>query len=106
MHIPTALAEIHRVLRPGGNLWLTLHPISIPAEQFARGNIKGKIYASYIILNGFWLHLTGRTVRFVRGLCESFQTGRGIRIALSRAGFTDIELKKTPNHFVVTARRS
>src|SRR3954449_13214466 len=24
MHIPTALAEIHRVLRPGGNLWLTL----------------------------------------------------------------------------------
>ena len=105
MDIPAALAEMHRVLRPNGRLWLTLHTIEIPAAQFRRGNLKGKIYAAYIVLNGLWFHLSGRTFHFVRGLCESIQTERGMRIALSRAGFSSIEFRRTMYHFTVTAER-
>ena len=104
MDIPTALSEMRRVLQPGGKLWLTLHPIDIPLSQFARGNIKGKIYASYIVSNGIWFYLTGRTFRYLRGMCESFQTQRGLRIALLRAGFRNPQFTRTPKHFIVTAQ--
>lgn len=103
MHVPTVLNEIRRVLRPKGRLWLTLHSIDIPITQFRRGNVKGKIYAAYIILNGFWMHLSGRTQPFVQGKCESFQTERGMRIALTRAGFRNAQFRRTEYHFLVTA---
>jgi ubiquinone/menaquinone biosynthesis C-methylase UbiE len=105
MDIPVALAEMHRVLRPRGRLWLTLHTIDIPAAQFRRGNFKGRIYAAYTVLNGLWFHVSGRTFHFLRGLCESIQTERGMRIALSRAGFSTIEFRRTTQHFAVTAQR-
>jgi len=85
MNIPVALAEMARVLQPGGRLWLALHPFAIPAEQFRRGNIKGKVYSLYTMLNGAWFHLTGRTLLLPGGVCESIQTRRGMRIALRRA---------------------
>jgi ubiquinone/menaquinone biosynthesis C-methylase UbiE len=105
MDIPAALAEMRRVLRPRGRLWLTLHTIDIPAAQFRRGNLKGRIYAVYTVLNGLWFHVSGRTFHFLRGLCESIQTERGMRIALSRAGFSTIEFRRTTHHFAVTAQR-
>jgi ubiquinone/menaquinone biosynthesis C-methylase UbiE len=105
MSIPAALAEMHRVLRPRGRLWLTLHTIDIPAAQFRRGSLKGRIYAAYTVLNGVWFHVSGRTFRFLRGRCESIQTERGMRIALSRAGFVDVEFRRTTHHFTVTAHR-
>jgi ubiquinone/menaquinone biosynthesis C-methylase UbiE len=105
MNIVTALSEMRRVLRTGGHLWLTLHPIGITTAQFRRGNLKGKIYASYVILNGLWFHLSGRTFPFLRGVRESFQTERGMRMALLRAGFSNVEFRKTPHHFIVTAER-
>src|SRR3954470_8184556 len=104
MDIPSAVAEMHRVLRPGGRLWLALHPLSVPAEQFRRGNLKGKLYATYTIANGLWLDATGRTLRLGR-LCESIQTERGMRLALTRAGFSRIAFRRTPAHFIVTAER-
>ncbi|HET7694282.1 MAG TPA: class I SAM-dependent methyltransferase [Vicinamibacterales bacterium] len=105
MDIPCAIAEMHRVLRPGGRLWLALHPVDIPAEQFRRGNLKGKVYALYTMLNGAWFHLTGRTMTLPGGICESIQTRRGMTLALTRAGFHGIAFHRTRVHFTVTAER-
>jgi ubiquinone/menaquinone biosynthesis C-methylase UbiE len=105
MDIPAALAEMHRVLQSGGRLWLALHPIAIPAEQFRRGNVKGKAYAAYTMVNGLWFHLTGRTFALRPGTCESIQTVRGMRVALRRAGFSNVAFHRTSVHFVVTAQR-
>jgi len=105
MNIAAALAEMHRVLRPGGKLWLALHPIAIPLEQFRRGNLKGKIYATYTMVNGLWFHVTGRTFRLRPGVYESVQTTRGMRVALTRAGFTSIEFRRNALHFIVQAER-
>jgi SAM-dependent methyltransferase len=105
MNIPVALAEMARVLQPRGHLWLALHPIAIPAEQFRRGNLKGKVYALYTMLNGLWFHFTGRTLQLPGGVCESIQTERGMRVALQRAGFRNVAFHRTALHFTVTAER-
>jgi hypothetical protein len=39
------------------------------------------------MLNGLWFHSTGKIVPFVNKRTESFQTERGMRIALRSAGF-------------------
>jgi SAM-dependent methyltransferase len=104
MDIPRALAEMYRVLRPAGRLWLALHPLAIPAGQFRRGNLKGKLSAACTIANGLWFHVTGRTLR-IGPIRESIQTERGMRLALARAGFIRVEFRRTPAHFIVTAER-
>ena len=105
MDIPAALAEAHRVMRRGGRLWLALHPIAIPLEQFRRGNLRGRIYATCTVANGLWFHLTGRTVHIGNRFRESIQTERGMRLALARAGFSSVEFRRTSLHFIVTAVR-
>jgi SAM-dependent methyltransferase len=105
MDIPAALAEAHRVLRAGGRLWLALHPIAIPLEQFRRGNLRGRVYATGVVANGLWLHFTGRTLHIGNRIRESIQTTRGMRLALRRAGFTRVEFDRTSLHFIVTAAR-
>lgn len=105
MDIPAALAEAHRVLRRGGRLWLALHPLAIALEQFGRGNLRGRAYAACTVANGLWFHFTGRTVHIGNRIRESIQTERGMRRALTRAGFSQVEFRRTGQHFVVTAAR-
>jgi len=92
MNIEKALAEIHRILVPGGSLSLSLHPPSFTiAELFYNAIPKPvpTLFRLYVGLNGFVFHCTGRTVGFVEGRTESFQTERGMRVALNRAGFVN-----------------
>ncbi|MBV8706290.1 MAG: class I SAM-dependent methyltransferase [Acidobacteriaceae bacterium] len=97
-----SLAEIRRVLKPGGLLWMTLHPFALCWAQAKRSNWKGKIFLAYVLLNSALFHLW--QVQFsVWGKQESFQTERGIRRLLQRCGFSDI-VTEQGRHFLVTAR--
>jgi ubiquinone/menaquinone biosynthesis C-methylase UbiE len=100
-NIPESLKEIHRVLKPGGKLWLTLHSFSVPWASVKGSNWKGKVFFSYIVLNSLSLHFLGRVVSLF-GRYESFQTEGGIKRLLERAGFTEITVERG-RHFLVTA---
>ena len=107
-HLPSALAEIRRVLRPGGRLWMSLHP---PAQTWLElGNAlrqrhpKDVIFRIFILLNGCLLHATGRILPFVNGRYESFQTAGGMRRLLAAREWCDIEARRG-RHFVVSARK-
>ena len=95
MDIPLVLAEVKRVLRPGGTFWCSLHPLSHTLEHLFRSIRhfvwKDMIFRSYVLLNGLYFHFTGKLFRFPGGRIESFQTKRGMRIAMERAGLTSPE---------------
>jgi ubiquinone/menaquinone biosynthesis C-methylase UbiE len=63
MDIPVALAECFRVLRPGGELRLTLHPFRFTwhefREAFPRPMAMG--YRMWVMVNGVYFHFTGRS---------------------------------------------
>jgi len=108
MDIPKAVAEIARVLRPGGAIWLVLHRadfvLSGVAESVRNRKMKGLFFRFYVLANGMLLHLAGRNFRFPlnRMRCESFQTESSIRRLLLQAGFEEIKvLERRP--FIVTA---
>ncbi len=100
--ISRSLKEIHRVLRNGGELWMTLHPFSIPWRRAKSSNYKDWLLFVYIVLNSALFHLTRKQFSFL-GRYESFQTERGISRALSKTGFERISITRD-RHFLVTAR--
>jgi hypothetical protein len=112
MNLPPTLREIQRVLRPGGELWASLHCQSFVWDHLLKSlrslNWKDILYRSYVLVNGFGLHLTGKLFRFPlkRSRIESGQTRRGIRLALESAGFTDVVMGQDRERFIVTARRA
>ena len=91
MNIQRTLAEIYRVLVPGGRVSLALHPPSFTIRELLHALPKPipTLFRLYVMANGAWLHCTGRTVPFLNRRTESFQTERGMRTALNRAGFID-----------------
>ena len=112
MNIPKALAEIHRILVPGGRMSLSLHLPSFTASELLHHAIPRPIptlFRLYVMANGLLFHYTGNTVGFFRGRTESFQTQRGMKIALARSGFENISFSRkavaTGEAFAVTATK-
>lgn len=111
MHIPRALAEVRRVLRPGGTIWLSLHPPRFALHALRQGirsrSVRGILFPIYTLLNAVILVAADRQLRwpFGRKRYESNQTAIGMRRALARAGFADIEVAND-RFFVVSARLS
>jgi SAM-dependent methyltransferase len=105
MKIPTALAEIARVLQPGGRVWLTLHPLGMFSWQ-SLSRPRSAVYELYRLCNTAALHWGGFQFRYPlrRSRTESYQTSAGIRRALQHAGFDEIRILRTAQHFVATAR--
>ena len=108
MRINQALAEFSRVLAPGGDLWLILHPARMVLGYMKKSALKGDIanvaYLSYVLANGVSFNLTGRQYSLL-GRQETFQTSGGIRRALTRAGFQSINVSRG-RHFIVTASKA
>lgn len=109
MHIPTALGEVSRVLKAGGQVWLTLHPFSMVRGLLLRaikgGNVKSMLYFTYALLNGLAFHVLGTMWRFPlnHARCESFQTVAGMKKALRAVGFAQVEIEQTETIFAIKA---
>jgi len=113
MDIPEALSEICRILVPGGMVSLSLHLPSFTMVELLHHAVPKPIptlFRLYVLANGILFHFTGRTVAFPNGRTESFQTERGMRAALRRAGFIDSSFVRAPGPagetFTVEARKS
>lgn len=110
MKIPQTLAEIYRVLVPGGHLSLSLHLPSFTISELIHNAIPKPVptvFRLYVLANGLFFHITGRTLGFLNGRTESFQTERGMRIALK--GFANFSfhrgLGRCGETFVVEAEK-
>ena len=107
MHIARALGEMHRVLKPGGETWLVLHPMRMYGERISdvmrRREFKGLLSCGWLGVNSFLFNLTGKQIS-TRGRTETFQTEAGIRQALTRAGLECSRIERKP-FFVVEARK-
>ena len=113
MDIPRALAEACRTLVPGGLLSVSLHPPSFTITELLHSALPKPIpiaFRLYVFANGLFFHMTGRTLGVLRCRTESFQTQRGMQIALRRAGFGNVSFRSGSGRFgktlTVEARRS
>jgi ubiquinone/menaquinone biosynthesis C-methylase UbiE len=101
-HVPRSLAEIRRILKPGGQIWMTLHTLKKILILASQEDIKTKVLLSFNIINGVLFHMMQQQVRFPKKGYASFQTNSSITKALKRAGFDNIRIEKR-EHFLVTA---
>jgi len=99
MRVGAALSEMHRVLGPGGDVWLMLHPVEMYTRRawrsLSKGRVKDAIYCGYILFNGLLFSCVGKQVKFGRRM-ESCQTEFGMRRALGRLGFEGVRLQRDP----------
>ncbi len=97
MNIQKALAEINRILVSGGGLSVSLHVPSFTIAELLHHAIPKPVptlFRLYVLANWLGFHCAGRTVGFMKGRTESFQSERGMRIALKRAGFDTFSFRR------------
>lgn len=110
MHVPRALAEFHRVLQRGGQLWLTRHSLGMFLSDMAKAaravQPKQILYRGYTLANSF-LPLLGMQLRFPfnRERIESYQPQWVLRRVLRRAGFEGVTMWNRNGVAHVTAVR-
>lgn len=110
MHMHQSLAEIWRVLKPGGRIWFVLHPYSMVLKEsfgaLSRLEIKRVLVCLYVLANGIALNVLGKEFHlpFRKSYYESFQTVNGISKLLRKVGFAEIKAEQN-GFFVATARK-
>lgn len=101
MRLNDAIREMRRVLAPGGNVWLALHSHRRLRRRILKamrkGDIKDMVYCMSVASNSLLFHICG-----FQFSGETFQTERGLRRALTRAGFRSIAFSHG-TFFIATA---
>jgi ubiquinone/menaquinone biosynthesis C-methylase UbiE len=89
-----AIAEMSRVLRPGGILLLKIHHARFYLNKFWRGlrdgNLLHSVHASRVLTSGLLYHLLGRQVRNRLVTNETFQSRHMLAREVARSGMTII----------------
>lgn len=109
MDTSVTLAEMARVLSPGGSLWLALHPFEKVKRELGdcarRLELGAALHRLYVMANGACLHFAGREFAAPWGTGrESFQTEAAVRRQLLALGFEDVRIRHNA-FFVVTATK-
>ena len=110
-NLRVSLAEISRVMKPGGNFVLTMHDWRHQLHYLKRaigsGSHKRVIDHVYIVGASLCYIATGMIpARPWNGHRETFQTRGALRRDLTRAGFSHITFTRTERDWIITAVRS
>jgi ubiquinone/menaquinone biosynthesis C-methylase UbiE len=110
-NVPVTLAEMHRVLKPDGHLWLSLIPLNAELTRLKSAlehlQVRTALDSGYVLANSVLLAFSGHCwARPWNGKYDTVQTRRSTARLLRRAGFRHIEMRLSARHFVVTATGS
>ena len=113
MNTDRALAEVFRVMRPGGSFFLTFHSFRYWRERLAGSlksrNVKDIVFMGYVASNGLLNHFGFRQyqVWWRRDRFETVNTAAGVTRSARLQGFEMVatEVKVPRIFFVATGRK-
>jgi SAM-dependent methyltransferase len=93
-NIPLVLAEVARVLKPGGRFWTLLVSFGLLRKLYLRDLNWRRLGAFGLVsINGLVLHLFHRPLKLPASRLETFQTQSGFKYLLETAGFENIRFE-------------